>query len=1006
MTNQKQKTKYNHEPIEKKWVDEWYKNNIYKAEDFSPKPKKYVLAEFPYPSGSKLHVGHAMRYTVPDIYGRKLRMSGFNVLFPMGWDAFGLPAENNAVKTGIHPAITTEEAIKTYKSQIKLMGFGIDWDREISTIDPKYYKWTQWLFLKFYENGLAELKEEPVWWSEELRTVLANEEVVQKEDGRYYPAERGKDPVERKMLKQWVLKMPQYADKLIDGLAKTDLQQSVKTAQINWIGRSEGAEIDFPILPNGNVTVRSKSVVNQILPYNKDLLEQAKINRKTMTKQEIAVWSAIKDNNIQGVDFHRKKVIENYIVDFYSPEIKLAIEIDGDHHDENFEDDTLRQKAIEKYEVSFLRFRNSDVDTNLEAVIGSINEKVIELKNPSVASGDSFPKEAYPSLREGDPKGSVGVSESNNNKIRIFTTRLDTIFGATFLVLAPEHELVNEITTKEQKEAVTRYIEEAKQKSELDRLSETKNKTGVFTGAYAINPFSGKQIPIWISDFVLTTYGTGAIMGVPAHDERDNEFAKKFDLEIIPVIKPTTDIIQSDANESPYTDHEGILINSSEFDGLKIDEAFEKMISRAEAEKFGERKVHYKIRDWLFSRQRYWGEPIPLIHKEDGTVEAIADTNDPQSVKNNLPLELPEVPDYTPSADGYSPLAKNEAWVNTKAKDGSPAKRETNTMPNWAGSSWYYLRYIDPQNDETFADMEKMKYWLPVDRYFGGSEHTTLHLLYSRFWHKFFYDQGLVPTEEPYQWRMNGGLLLGPDGQKMSKSIGNVINPDEKIELYGADALRLYIAFMGPYDGTIAWQEGGLKACRRLVEEIIDLKEKVIFPGNVIPVSTKANTGIYSNEDLSTAYHKMIKNVTEMIDGLRMNTAVSEFMIFVNHAKKSESINIEIWKGFIKAIAPFAPFIAEELWQEVNAQSEFKSENSVHLQPWPEYDEKLTISDSVIIGIQINGKLRSEINVNIDENEDSVKDRVLAIPEVQKWLEGNQVRKFIYVKGKIVNIVV
>jgi len=820
-----QKIKYDHKAIEPKWAKIWKDNNVYAAEDFSPKPKKYILAEFPYPSGLGLHAGHMMRYTMPDVLARKYRMSGYNVLYPMGWDAFGLPAENYAVKTGVHPAETTKKAVENYTQQLTAAGFGFDWAREINSTDPKYYKWTQWLFLKFFENGLAELKEEPVWWSEELRTVLANEEVVQKEDGRYYPAERGKEPVERKMLKQWVLKIPQYADKLIDGLAKTDLQQSVKTAQINWIGRSEGAEIDF---------------------------------------------------------------------------------------------------KVEKLEA----------------------------------------------------------------KIRIFTTRLDTIYGASFIVIAPEHHLVEELTTEEQNEAVTAYIEESKQKTEFQRISDTKSKTGVFTGSYAINPFSGEKIPVWISDFVLTTYGTGAIMGVPAHDERDNEFAKKFGLEIKPVVKP----VDRDLPEGEmFAEKEGILINSAEYNGLNIKDAFEKMISKAEAENFGERKVHYKLKDWLFSRQRYWGEPIPLIHKEDGSVEAIADTNDPESVKNNLPLELPQVPDYTPSADGYSPLAKNEEWVNTKAKDGSPAKRETNTMPNWAGSSWYYLRYLDPNNDEAFADMEKMKYWLPVDMYFGGSEHTTLHLLYSRFWHKFFYDLGLVPTEEPYQWRMNGGLLLGPDGQKMSKSIGNVINPDEKIEACGADALRLYIAFMGPYDGTIAWQEGGLKACRRLVEEVISLKDKV----------NQEN----SSEELRSAYHKMIKNVTKMIDELRMNTAVSEFMIFVNVAKKQDAINKEIWIGFLKAFAPFAPFITEELWQEINGWKEYKKENSIHLQSWPEYDEELTKESRVVIGVQINGKLRAEIEVDLSENESIVKDRVLALPEVQKWLSDSEVKKFIYVPGKIVNIV-
>ena len=824
--------KFDHKTIEEKWRQHWLKDNIYAAEDFSKKPKKYILAEFPYPSGLGLHAGHMMRYTMPDVLSRKFRMSGYNVLFPMGWDAFGLPAENYAVKTGVHPAETTQKAIDNYTYQLNLVGYGFDWSREINSTDPKYYKWTQWLFLKFYEEGLAELKEEPVWWSEELRTVLANEEVVQKEDGRFYPAERGKEPVERKLLKQWVLKIPQYADKLINGLAETDLQQSVKSAQINWIGRSEGAEIDF------------------------------------------------------------------------------------------------------------------------------------EVKNLK-------------------------------NKIRIFTTRLDTIYGATFLVLAPEHSLVQNLTTEDQEEEVQAYIEETNQKTEFQRLSDAKSKTGVFTGTYAINPFSGKEIPIWISDFVLTSYGTGAIMSVPAHDERDFEFAKKFGLEIVPVIRndsaETRDpsLLQDDRL---FTDH-GILINSGEYDGLTSSEAFEKMITKAEKEDFGEKKVHYKIKDWLFSRQRYWGEPIPLIHKEDGSVEAIVKTTDAKGVSEKLPLILPQVPDYTPSSDGFSPLAKNTDWVNTLASDGSSAKRETNTMPNWAGSSWYYMRYVDPKNDKEFADFEKLKYWLPVDMYFGGAEHTTLHLLYSRFWHKFLYDQGLVPTPEPYQWRMNGGILLGSDGDKMSKSKGNVINPNDKIEQYGADALRLYVCFMGPYDGTITWNENGLRACRNFLDTIYSLQERI-------------TTEKIENKKLDVAYNKMVKNVTRMIDDLKMNTSISEFMIFINEAKQAEKINIDMWKGFIKTIAPFAVFVAEDLWQSINKFSEWKKENSVHLQSWPTYDEALTIDDTIILGVQINGKIRGEVEVALDESEDSVKIKALANENVKKWIEGKKIKKFIYIKEKIISIVI
>lgn len=822
-----QKNKYNHKPIEKKWIDEWYKHNIYEAVDFSPKPKKYILAEFPYPSGSRLHVGHAMRYTVPDIYSRKLRMEGYNVMYPMGWDVFGLPSEINAIKTGIHPSIATQEAIKHYKEQIKSMGFGIDWSREISTSDPKYYKWTQWFFLKFFENGLAEIKEEPVWWCENLKTVLANEEVITDSLGNLVAERDGKSPVEKRLLKQWVLKITAYADKLIEGLEKTDFPEYIKNAQINWIGRSEGAEIDFE-------------------------------------------------------------------------------------------------------------------------VVGDIKDK-----------------------------------------IQVFTSAHETIYGATFLVLAPEHHLVKKLVKKDRENEVNSYIEEATQKTELQRISDSKSKTGVFTGSYAINPVNGREIPIFVADYVLSSYGSGAIMGVPGEDRRDYEFAKKYNLPIVYTTEQQEFVSYAEVIKKDPAKYR--LANSDEFNGLNFAEARKKILQKLVDMEVARPKIQYKLRDWVFSRQRYWGEPIPVVHKQDGTIEAIVDTNNPEEVHSKLPLLLPEVPDFTPSSDATSPLSKNQEWVNTVAKDGTPALRETNTMPNWAGSSWYYLRYIDPNNDKEFASMDKMRYWLPVDKYFGGGEHTTLHLLYSRFWHKFFYDLGLVPTEEPYQWRMNGGLLLGPDGRKMSKSFGNVINPDEKIEAYGADALRLYIAFMGPYDGTIAWQEGGLKACRRLVEDVYALKSKV-------------NKEESTNE-LKYTYHKMIKNVTDMINEFKMNTAVSEFMIFVNVAKKQDHINEEIWKGFLKALAPFAPFITEELWHEINGWNEFKKENSVHLQSWPKYDEELIKQSKVVIGVQINGKLRAEVEVELNEDETTVKDRVLNMPEIQKWISGKDINKFIYVPGKIVNIV-
>ncbi|MCA9374863.1 leucine--tRNA ligase, partial [Candidatus Dojkabacteria bacterium] len=804
----------------------------YKAVDFSDKPKKYILAEFPYPSGKSIHFGHVMRYTVPEIYSRFLRMRGYNVMFPMGWDAFGLPAENYAVKTGTHPAVLTKQLTDSYRQSMKDIGYGIDWDREVNTTDPKYYKWTQWIFLKFWENGLAELREEPVWWSDKMKTVLAEEEVIKDGEGNLV-AERDGSPVRKKMLKQWVLKMPEYAERLIQGLDTIDFPDSIKAAQKNWIGKKVGINITYPI---------------------------------------------------NGLD---------------------------------------------------------------------------------------------------------------NENIVCFTTRPDTNFGATFVVLAPEHPFVEriingEVTTDPKTRAsVKEYVEQAKNKTDLDRMIEVKDKTGVGTGFTVRNQLNGKDIPVWIADFVLGHFGTGAVVGVPAHDMRDFQFAKKFGIEIIRVV------VGPNGDDSPVTKEEqvqeaaGIMINSEFLDGMEIMAAKDKMMDYLEEKRWGERTVTYSLRDWVFSRQRYWGEPIPLIHKEDGGTEEIADTNDPESVRENLPLELPEVPDYNPTDDGLSPIAANTDWVNTVDSEGKPAKRETNTMPNWAGSCWYYLRYTDPNNDDAVADIEKMKYWLPVDNYFGGSEHTYLHLLYSRFWHQFLYDQGAVPTPEPYQWRMNGGILLGEDGRKMSKSVGNVIEPQEKLAKYGADAVRLYITFIGPYDGTFPHNESSLKAAHRLVKNIYELAEKV---------------GDAHDPKLEKTYHKMLKKVTDMAENLKMNTIVSEFMIFVKELKAVDVIPKDVWLGFIRVIAPFAVFTAEELWYRVNGWDEWTPENSVHLQEWPTYDEELVKDDTVEIPVQINGNVRATVEVDSGASEKSVRKAVFALEEVKKWIKESDVKDFRYVAGKIISI--
>ncbi len=811
---------YEHNKIETKWGKQWFKYNVFAAKDFDAKPKKYILCELPYPSGQALHAGHMMRFTVPDIYAHYLRMKGYNVMFPIGWDAFGLPAENYAIKTGTHPAKLIQDTVVHYKESIKKIGYGIDWNREINTTDPNYYKWTQWIFLKFFEAGLARYQKMPIWWCDELKTVLSDEEVLTDKNGNKV-SERGEFPVVKKMLNQWVLDIKKYADKLTDDLDHVDFPDAIKTAQRNWIGRKKGVIVQF--------------------------------------------------------------------------------------------------------------------DTGY---------------------GD----------------------------IEVFTTRPDTIFGVTFLVIAPEHPLVKELLAHaKNKLAIEQYIKKAQERTDLERTS-GKEKTGVLLEEiYAKHPLSDSYaaIPVYIADYVLAEYGTGAIMGVPAHDQRDYDFAKKFNLEIIAVIDNKDKTL-------PYEDY-SVLINSAEFTGMDYESAFEAIVKKLEDKNKGKLHTTYRIRDWVFSRQRYWGEPIPVIHKETGEIEAIVITTDEDAVNNKLPLTLPEVPDYNPTSDGSSPLEKNTKWVNTTAKDGSPAKRETNTMPNWAGSCWYYLRYIDPHNSSKFADADKLKYWLPVDKYFGGAEHTTLHLLYSRFWHKFLYDQGLLPSDEPYAWRMNGGILLGPDGKKMSKSRGNVVEPVALIDKYGADALRMFIAFLGPYDETYPWSENGIKATNRLLKYIFELDDRVVQEAKV-------------ELETQRKYHTMVKNITDMVEGLKMNTAVSEFMIFTTHLRQLDVINTDMWLEFIRLLAPFAPFSAEELWQKHLGYKEFVAENSIHLQPWPKYDAAYTQAAITEIPVQINGKLRAQLSVDDQDTEETIRKKILVNEKLKPYLV-NPIKKLIYLPGKIVNVV-
>ncbi|MBC2091569.1 leucine--tRNA ligase [Listeria welshimeri] len=799
---------FNHKKMEPKWQQYWSEHNTFKTSEDKDKENFYALDMFPYPSGAGLHVGHPEGYTATDILSRMKRMQGKNVLHPIGWDAFGLPAEQYAIDTGNDPEEFTALNIANFTRQIKSLGFSYDWDREINTTDPEYYKWTQWIFEKLYENGLAYEAEIAVNWCPALGTVLANEEVI---DGK---SERGGFPVFRKPMRQWMLKITAYADRLLDDLDLVDWPENIKDMQRNWIGRSEGAEVTFKI----------------------------------------------KDS------------------------------------DETF---------------------------------------------------------------------------------NVFTTRPDTLFGATYTVFAPEHELIEKITTPEQKEAVETYKKQVELKSELERTDLAKDKTGVFTGAYAINPINGEEVPIWIADYVLIQYGTGAIMAVPAHDERDFEFAQQFGLNIRPVLEG------GDVTKEAFTG-DGPHINSEFLDGLAKEEAITAAIDWLEKEGIGSRKITYRLRDWLFSRQRYWGEPIPVIHWEDGETTLVPE--------EELPLLLPKATEIKPSGTGESPLANLHDWVNVTDEFGRKGRRETNTMPQWAGSSWYFLRYIDPKNTEAIADKEKLTEWLPVDVYIGGAEHAVLHLLYARFWHKFLYDIGVVPTKEPFQKLFNQGMILGENNEKMSKSRGNVVNPDEVVEKYGADTLRMYEMFMGPLDASIAWNENGLEGARKFLDRIwrLFVTEEGILAEKV---TTTANA------NLEKAYHHMVKTVTNHYENLRFNTGISQLMIFINEAYKQDSIPKEYVEGFVQLLSPIAPHLAEELW-EILGHTE-----TISYVTWPTYDETKLVEDEVEIVLQVNGKVKSKITVAKSLGKEELEKIAQEDDKMKENLAGKTIRKVIVVPGKLVNIV-
>ncbi|MFJ8511714.1 leucine--tRNA ligase [Lysinibacillus xylanilyticus] len=795
--------------IESKWKDYWEKNKVFATNVYdNTKPKYYILDMFPYPSGSGLHVGHPKGYTATDVLARMKRMQSFNVLHTMGWDAFGLPAEQYAMQNKQHPKFITKQNIDTYRRQIKSLGFSYDWDREVNTTDPNYYKWTQWIFIKLFEKGLAYMDEVSVNWCEELGTVLANEEVI---DGK---SERGSYPVIRKPMKQWVLKITEYADRLLEDLEDLDWPESLKEIQRNWIGRSEGAQVKF---------------------------------------------------KVAGTD-------------------------------KNFE---------------------------------------------------------------------------------VFTTRPDTLFGATYCVLAPEHILVKEITINTQCVAVEKYLERVALKSDLERTDLAKEKTGVFTGAYAVNPINGKEVPIWIADYVLSTYGTGAIMAVPAHDERDYEFSKKFDLDIIPVLEG------GDIEKEAFTG-DGAHINSNFLNGLNKEDGIAKAIDWLEVNGCGEKKITYRLRDWLFSRQRYWGEPIPIIHWEDGTMSAVSESQ--------LPIMLPETNNIYPSGTGESPLANIKEWVNVVDPiTGMKGRRETNTMPQWAGSCWYYLRYIDPNNQHAIADPELLKEWLPVDTYIGGVEHAVLHLLYARFWHKVLYDIGVVPTKEPFQKLYNQGMILGSNNVKMSKSKGNVVNPDDIVLSHGADSLRLYEMFMGPLNASAPWTTNGLDGAKRYLNRVWDL---------VIDRDGQINSSVImteSSDELLFEYHQLIKKVTEDFTAFRFNTGISHLMTFQNTLNKEEVLPQDIIEGYIKLLSPIAPHLAEELWSKLGHEDTIAYEN------WPIYDEKFLVKNVSEIVVQINGKFKTKINMPMNLNQYQVEDLVREEPKVNSALENKTIIKVIYIQNKIIN---
>ncbi|MBI5037358.1 MAG: leucine--tRNA ligase [Candidatus Kerfeldbacteria bacterium] len=1004
---------YNHSEVEQRWQESWKRDQVWRVSDTASGDSSYVLDMFPYPSAQGLHVGHPEGYTASDIYTRYLRARGKSVLHPMGFDSFGLPAENYAIKTGTHPAKTTAENIANMRRQIQSLGFSYDWSREVITSDPKYYRWTQWIFVQLFKHGLAYEADAPINWCPKDKTGLANEEVV---DGK---CERCGTPVTKKQIKQWLVKITdeRYIERLLHGLDTVDWPESIKLLQRNWIGRSEGATIHFPIEAQwpkrviilhgyqGSPDTGFKVWLRAELEKHGTRVDapQLSIEEMPSLEENLKIVKSLKPDSDTVILGHSLGcVLALEAVQQLGLKLAGLVLLAPPH---------VPAQPNVTYPAGVSQYSDYDYDVkkiNRQVpritVIGDTHDDLVAPAEPKALAEllgahlimEQAPRPHYANRELGSfavPTVLAAIASGANQQVTVFTTRPDTIFGATYVVLSPEHSLVGLITTDKQRSAVEQYQKEAAAKSDLERTDLAKNKTGVFTGAYAVNPVNDKKMPIWIADYVLSTYGTGAIMAVPAHDERDHAFAQKFKLPIVPVIQPDRVMpkmqppmgsagawgtLDSDIEYTCWTG-DGEMINSGEYNGMDSVEFKKKIIAWLEKKDLGKTSINYKMRDWLFSRQRYWGEPIPIVHCAKCEAAAVPE--------KDLPVTLPDVEKYEPTGTGESPLAAIESWVNTTCPEcGGPAKRETNTMPQWAGSNWYFLRYCDPHNDKQLADPEKLKAWLPVDMYVGGAEHAVLHLLYARFIYKFLFDIGAVPNEcgeEPFVKLKNQGIILGEDGQKMSKSRGNVINPDDVVKEYGADVLRMYEMFMGPFEDAKPWSTKGIIGVRRFVERVWEIFDRV--------ERGKTEVG-------STLLHQTIQSVSEKIELFRFNTCISDLMKLTNEWGTA-SVAQTSFERFLQLLAPFAPHLAQELWHQLGHTTYIENEG------WPKFDPAKIVKTEATYAIQVNGKLRDTLVMPTDAPQEVVVEKAKTSVAVQRHLTGEP-KKVIFVPKKLVNFVV